>query len=53
VARLTKLDESARSGPEFGDPSQGVHILPDDAVALIDGEAGLAIDVDSGRLGMT
>lgn len=25
---------------------EGVHVLPDDAVALVDGEAGLAIDVD-------
>ncbi len=27
VARLTKLNESARSGPEFGDPSRGGYDL--------------------------
>ncbi len=27
VARLTKLDESARSGPEFSDPSRGGYDL--------------------------
>ncbi len=40
VARLTKLDESARSGPEFSDPSRGgyeldrVDLRGDDLVSI-------------------
>jgi hypothetical protein len=36
VARLTKLDEAARSGPEFDDPSRGGYDL--DRVGLREGD---------------
>jgi ADP-ribose pyrophosphatase YjhB (NUDIX family) len=42
VARLTKLDESARSGPEFSDPSRGGYEL--DRIDL-HGEDLAAIDL--------
>jgi ADP-ribose pyrophosphatase YjhB (NUDIX family) len=42
VARLTKLDESERTGPEFGDPSRGGYVL--DRIDLL-GEDLASVDL--------